>query len=182
MSQATANPYETLSSRIVYRVRSLTVRSDLVRLPEGTQREMAVVDLPGCAVVVPVDDRGRVLLIRQHRYATGQESLEAPAGGIDPGESPEACARRELEEETGYRAGRLDPLGAFYTSDGISNELAHLFIARDLEPGVINLQEGEAIRVEWHPLDETIAQVRQGAIQCGPTALALLLAHARLSV
>ncbi|MCL6647350.1 MAG: NUDIX hydrolase [Chloroflexi bacterium] len=177
---ASPSPFQTLRRRVVYRVRSLCVRSDLVRLPDGREREFAVIDVPGCAVVVPVDEQGQVLLIRQHRYATGEETLEVPAGGIDPGETPEQCARRELEEETGYRAGRLEPLGQFYTSDGLSNELAHLFLARQLTPGQPNLQAGEVIRLEWHSLAEAIAQVCKGGVRCGPTALALLLAHVHL--
>lgn len=173
-------PFRTLSSEVVYRVRKLGVRRDLVALADGSEREFAVVEHPGCAVVVPIDEGGRVLLIRQHRYATGELTIEVPAGGIDAGETAEACAARELEEETGLRAGRLDPLGQFYTSDGVSNELAHLFLARDLRPGVANVQPGESIEPFWMPLPEAVRLVLDGDVRCGPTALALLLAAARL--
>ncbi|MCS7003582.1 MAG: NUDIX hydrolase [Dehalococcoidia bacterium] len=172
--------FETVASAVAYRARAFTLRADRVRLPNGEERTVTVIDHPGCAVIVPVDDQARVLLIRQHRYATGKRSLEAPAGRIDPGEDPLACARRELQEETGFRAADFTFLGAFYTSDGISNELAHLFLARGLTPGPPNPQEEEAIELEWLDLDEAVRHVETGVVECGPTALALLLASARL--
>ncbi|MFN8533552.1 MAG: NUDIX hydrolase [Dehalococcoidia bacterium] len=175
-----ASPFETLERREIYRVRKLAFRSDIVRLHDGLEREYAVVDHPGCAVVVPIDEAGRVLLIRQHRYATGERTLEVPAGGIDPGETPRDCAVRELAEETGLRASRLTPLGQFYTSDGVSNELAHIFLATELVHGTPNLQDGEAIEPEWTDLIKAIRLVRNGGVRCGPTALALLLVQAHL--
>ncbi|MCS6800558.1 MAG: NUDIX hydrolase [Chloroflexota bacterium] len=170
----------TLSSTPAYRGRKVRVRRDLVALADGSLREVDVVEHPGCAVVVPVDEAGQVLLLRQYRHAIGEWAIEVPAGGIDPGETPAACAARELEEETGLRAGRLEPLGQFYTSDGVSNELAHLFLARDLRAGIGRAEEGEHLEPFWVPLEEAVRLVRAGTIRCGPTALALLLADARL--
>lgn len=173
-------PVRVLASEVLYDGRKLRLRRDVVALPDGSAREVAVVEHPGCAVIVPVDDARRVLLLRQYRHATGEWSIEAPAGGIDPGETAATCATRELEEETGLRARRLEPLGQFYTTDGVSNEVAHLFLARELSPGRPHPQSGEHLEPFWLPLEDAVRLVRDGTVRCGPTALALLLADARL--
>ena len=175
-----AGPFRRLASEELLRLRTFRLRRDRVALPDGSERDFAVVEHPGCAVVVPVDEAGRVLLIRQYRYATGEVTIEVPAGAIDPGESAADCAARELAEETGLRAGRLEPLGQFYTTDGMSNELAHLFLARNLGEGEPDRQAGETIEPFWLPLGDAIRLIQDGAIRCGPTSLALLLAEARL--
>lgn len=169
------SPFETLSTREVYKGRSFTLRADEVRLANGTTREMGIIDHPGCVVIIALDPANRVLLIRQHRYATGEISVEVPAGKIDPGENGQRAALRELKEETGLIAGRLVKLGEFYTSDGISNELAQIFLARDLIEGTSDLQEGEYIEPYWLPLADALEDVRKGKIRCGTTALGLLL-------
>ncbi len=121
--------------RDLYRGRIIEVHVDNVRMPSGRAAEREVVEHPGAVAVLPITRENRAVLVWQYRYPTRGSLLEIPAGKLDPGESPEACALRELGEETGYRAGRLVALGAAYPSPGFSGELLHLFWATDLEPG-----------------------------------------------
>src|SRR5262249_9524982 len=107
-----------LSRRVAYRGKILTVNMDRVALPNGREVDLEFIEHPGAAAVVPLHADGTVTLIRQFRYATGGYILEVPAGKLDPGETPEQCARREVEEEAGVRAGALHPLGAIWTTPG----------------------------------------------------------------
>ena len=109
------------------------VNTERVTLPNGTVLEIDVVPHPGAAAVVPFLSDDEVLLIRQYRHATGGTILEVPAGKLEPGEAPERCAARELEEEAGRRAGRIEPLGWIWTTPGFTDERIFLFAAFDLE-------------------------------------------------
>ena len=106
-----------------------------LELPGGERVTLPLIRHPGAAAVVPFLDDGRVLLIRQYRFAADGVIWEVPAGKREPGEAPEVCAARELEEETGYRAGRLERTGEILTTPGFSDEVIHLFCAFDLTPG-----------------------------------------------
>jgi len=145
------------------------------RLPDGRRGAFEIVRHPGGAAVLPVLADGRVLLIRQFRPAVGTSILELPAGKLEAGEEPLLCAARELEEETGYRAGRLEPLGQMWTAVGFCDELLHLFLARDLSRGEQALEPDEFIETVPLPLDEALALLRRGEIRDGKTQLALLL-------
>ena len=169
-----------LDRRTVYSGKVLAVGVDRLRLPDGGTTELEVIRHSGASVVVPVTDDGEVLLVRQYRYATGGWLLEAPAGKLAPDEPPEACAARELEEETGWRAAELVPLGAVWSSPGFTDELLHLFLARDLRPGTQALEEAELLTVERLPLDEVTARARDGRITDGKTVCAVLRAAAAL--
>ncbi|MDI3297919.1 MAG: NUDIX hydrolase [Bacillota bacterium] len=136
------------------------------------------VDSPRVACVIPILPDGRILLERQYRAALDSWILELPAGKADPGEELEACARRELEEETGYRARSLRELFWFWPAPGYSNEEIHLFVARDLERGERNLDPGEELEVEPLTLEAFLAAVEAGRIHDGKTLLAA--AHLRL--
>jgi ADP-ribose pyrophosphatase len=131
-------------------------------------------------MVVPLLDDGRVVLERIYRYTVQETCLECPSGGLD-GEAPEAAARRELEEETGYRAGRLAPLGSFYGSKGISDERFHLFLATGLEAGgTVRREPTEQMELELVPLGRAVELAFAGEILDAPSALALILAARRL--
>jgi ADP-ribose pyrophosphatase len=138
---------------------------------------------PGAAAIVPVDERGDVLMVRQYRHATGGEwLLEVPAGKLDPGESPELCAARECEEETGFRPERLRPLGWIWTTPGFTDERIWLFLATGLVTGRQELQEDEALTVERLPLARAARLALDGGIDDGKSIAALLRAAAQLGV
>ena len=133
-----------------------------------------VVEHAGGAAVVAVFDDGSVLLVRQQRPAVDKALLELPAGLVDAGELPIDCARRELEEETGYTAQRLEPLARFYSSPGFSTELLHVFVAHGLRECLTNLDEDEEIEVVRLPLERAIDEVLNGEISDAKTITGLL--------
>jgi ADP-ribose pyrophosphatase len=147
-----------------------------IRLPNGNVCELELIRHPGAAAVVPVDDAGNALLIRQYRHATGGYLLEVPAGKLDPGEAPETCARREVEEETGYRPGELLPLGWIWTTPGFTDERIWLFVARGLAPTRQDLQNDEVLTVERVPLERAVSWAETGEIQDAKSICALLRA------
>lgn len=174
-----SGPFDVLESHVAFRGRVLEVVVDTVRLPDGREMTWEVVRHPGASAVVPVDDDGRVLLVRQGRHTVAARLLEIPAGKLDvDGEDPRECARRELEEETGHRCTTLHPLGSFLSSPGFSDERIHLFLATGLElvGRPAGTDEGDDITVEWLPLPDAVAAVRSGAIQDAKSALGVLLA------
>lgn len=140
----------------------------------GTHHVFDIILHAGAAVILPVLDDGRVVLIHNYRVAVGEELLELPAGTLDDAEPPETCAARELAEETGYRAGRLEPLVSFFSTPGILTERMHTFVATELRPGPTARETGEQIDVRPMELDEALAAVRSGRITDGKTILALL--------
>lgn len=155
------------------RVVSLSVEEH--RLPDGRRADFEIVRHPGGAAVLPVLADGRVVLVNQFRPAAGGMVLEIPAGRLEPGETPEACVHRELQEEVGYRAGRVEKLGEMLTAVGFCDEVIHLFVAADLGPVPRALEPDEYIEVLTVPLAEALAMVREGRIADGKTQLALLL-------
>lgn len=167
---------ERLSRREVHDGRIVRLSVDTVRLPNGHVHDLELIRHPGAAAVVPLLDDGRVLLVRQYRYATGGWLLEVPAGKLDAGEPPETCARREVEEETGYRAGRLDGLGWIWTTPGFTDERIWLYVARGLEPTAQRLQEDEILEVEALPLERAVALAAGGEIVDGKSVAALFRA------
>ena len=121
-----------VSSREIHRGRVVHLFEDTVVLPNGNTTTLDMIRHPGAAAVVPFLDARTILLVRQFRHAAGGDLLEIPAGKLDPGEPPEACAARETEEEAGYRAGRLVRLGAILTTPGFTDEIIHLYAGYDL--------------------------------------------------
>jgi ADP-ribose pyrophosphatase len=135
-----------------------------VELPNGQRARLQMVEHPGAAAVVPFVAPGRILLLRQYRYAAGGTIWEIPAGKLDPDETPEVCAARELEEETGYRAGRLERTGQILTTPGFSDEVIHLYCAYDLVAGRLRHGQSEVIEVREVALAEALAMVDRGEI------------------
>lgn len=168
-----------LGSRTIHRGRAVQLNVDRIRLPNGREMDFELVHHPGAAAVVPLLDDETVLLIRQYRYATGGWLLEIPAGTLEPGESPESCALRETEEETGYRAGRLEPLGWIWTSPGVLDEKIWLYLARDLTPARQDLQPDEVLTVVPVRLAEAVDQARRGEIHDAKSVCALLRCGSR---
>jgi ADP-ribose pyrophosphatase len=158
----------------------LTVSRERVTLPNGRTVDLDIVHHPGAAAVVPFTGEREVLMIRQYRHAAGGEILEVPAGKLDPGESPEACAVRELAEEAGQRAGRLEKLGWIWTTPGFTDERIHLFAAFDLAPVPRRPDDDEVIEVTRMRLEDALAGVWSGAVNDAKSCLALLHAARRL--
>jgi ADP-ribose pyrophosphatase len=146
-----------LSSRNIYRGRVVHLDVDRVVEPSGMEVEREIVRHPGAAVLLPVTADGRVILVRQFRYAVGETLLEVPAGTIDPGETPEETAGRELVEETGYHAGRLEKLAEFFPSPGILAERMHLFLATELEKREASPDADESLEIVELPWEQALA-------------------------
>lgn len=181
----TVEDERTIGSHRVFRGRLLELRVDRVRLPGGGQSEREVVHHPGAAAVLPIRQTGTdptVILLRQYRYAVGQVLWEMPAGTLEPGEEPEACARRELREETGYLAGRLRSLGSIWTSPGFCDERVWLFVATGLERGEPDPEPEEELEVEAMRLSDALGAVTDGRIADAKTTTSLLLARRVLGV
>lgn len=167
---------ERLGSREIFRGRTIHVDVDRVRLPNGREMDMELVHHRGAAAVVPVLADGTVLLVRQYRYATGGWLLEIPAGKLDGGEDPESCARRETEEETGYRPAQLQPLGWIWTTPAFADEKIWLYLGTDLIPGRLDPEQHEILSVERVPLDDAVRRAVRGEIHDGKSVCALLRA------
>jgi len=168
----------------VYEGRVIDVDLDRVRFPDGSVGELEMIRHPGAAAVVALDPPGgaggpgqpNIVLIRQYRYAADGFVWEVPAGKLDVGEAPEECARRELEEETGYRAGRLEHLGSIHTTPGFTDEVIHLFLGWDLEAGSMSHESHEFIELREVPLADAIEMIDRGEITDAKTICALSVA------
>lgn len=158
----------------------LEMVTEEVELPGGRRATLDLIRHPGASAIVPFLSEREVLLIRQYRYAAGGYIHEVPAGKLDPGESPEICAARELEEETGKRAGRLESLGSILTTPGFTDERIHLFAAFDLTPGQRNLDDDELIELVPMPLQQALEMIWTDQLPDAKSALALLHAAQRV--
>ncbi len=167
-----------MNRRLVHEGRSIRVFVEEAQLPNGQRVSLDVVRHPGASAVVPFVSDEEVLLIRQYRHAAGGTILEVPAGKLD-GDSPERCAARELEEEAGQRAGRLEFLCTILTTPGFTDERIHLFAAFDLTPVPQRLEHDEVIEVIRMPLADAVQRVWDGEIGDAKSALALLHAAKR---
>jgi ADP-ribose pyrophosphatase len=164
--------------RRVHHGRAVDFWVDTVRLPSGRSAQREYLGHPGAVAVVPVAggpaDNPDILFVRQYRYPVKQMTLELPAGKLDPGESPRACVNRELEEETGRRAGRVKKLLAYWPTPAFADEVIHLFVARDLRAGRFRPDDDEFIEPVVLPLREALRRIRRGAIQDSKTIIGLL--------
>jgi len=168
-----------LDSRRIYTGRVVRLDVDTVRFPDGSTGQLELIRHPGAAAIVPCasDPPGAdptILLIRQYRYATGGELWEIPAGTLAPGEDPEVCARRELLEETGVTAARLQRLTSIWTTPGFTNEVIHLYLATGLTMGQPSRERDEFIEVVPQPLSRVLALIRDGEIRDAKTVVAIL--------
>lgn len=165
-----------VASRYVYRGKILNVRVDTVILPNGREGTREVVEYAGAVTIIPLTDTGEVIMVRQHRYPVGRTLLEIPAGKLEEGEDPLACARRELQEETGYEADRWEKLLTFYSTPGFTSEKMHLFLATGLRPGRQAPDADEFVEVVRVPFREALAKVRSGEICDAKSIVGLLVA------
>ena len=167
--------FELLKSEPIYQGRAFNVRRDSLLTPGGLEVKLDIIEHIGAVTILPIDEEGQVWFVRQYRHASGKVLLELPAGTLNPGEAPEACAAREVREEIGMAAGRLQKLGSFYLAPGYSTEYMHVFLALDLRPDPLPSDEDEYLSVEKIPAAHLMEQVAAGEIQDGKTLAALFL-------
>jgi ADP-ribose pyrophosphatase len=168
-----------LASKRIHKGRVIDLDVDTVRFPDGSTGQLEMIRHPGAAAVLPfASDPGgpdpTLLLIKQYRYAAGGEMIEIPAGRLNPGEDPKDCAQRELLEEVGVKAGRIERLTTIWTTPGFTDERIHLFWAADLKTGQHAREPDEFIEVTPTPLSQALTLIRDGGISDAKTALSIL--------
>ncbi|NLZ92899.1 MAG: NUDIX hydrolase, partial [Firmicutes bacterium] len=174
---STEHNEKTISSQVIYQGKVVTLRVDKVALINGMTATREVIIHGGAAAVLAVNKDKEVYFVRQYRKAVEKELLEIPAGKLDPGEEPRACAERELAEETGLVAKEMRLLTAVYTSPGFASEKIYLYLATGLrETNNAQPDEGELLTVQKIPLSSALQMVQSGEITDAKTCLALLLA------
>jgi ADP-ribose pyrophosphatase len=166
---------QTLSSRLIYDGRAVRLRVDTVRMPSGRETTREIVEHSDCVAVIAVDDKDNVLLVNQFRKPVEKELLEIPAGGIEPGEEPVDCVRREMREETGFLPRKVERLGGFYSTPGYCTEYLYLYLASDLVPSPLQAEDSESIRLVRMPLAQIPGLITSGSI-CDAKSIAGLLA------
>jgi ADP-ribose pyrophosphatase len=166
--------WQTLSTRFLWQSRWYNLRQDRLRAPDGHEFTYTFVDHPGAVWIVPLTTERQVVFICQYRYAVDEFCMEVPAGGLSPGLTPEEAAHRELLEEVGGTATDLRYVGQFYTSNGISNEVAYIYFASGVELGDCHREPTELMEICLLPVEEALRRAREGRISDGPSALALL--------
>ncbi len=169
---------ELVSTEEIFQGKIIKVQVDTVQLPDGKVAKREVVRHPGAVVILPLTDQGEVVMVRQYRHATGEILLELPAGKRDAGEEPLTCARRELEEETGFRAAKWRVLFSFYTSPGFCDELLYLVLAKGLQKGEAHPDDGEFIDAVTMPLDQVRQMALAGEFKDAKTVLGVLACSA----
>jgi ADP-ribose pyrophosphatase len=188
-AEASATPAEdkppevVVERRVHHRGTYLEFRTDIIERPDGTRSTRDIAVHPGAVAIVALDRDGRVALVRQFRVAVGRDLLEIPAGTLDDdeatglGEDPDSAARRELEEETGYRAGRWRKLASFWTAPGFATELMHLYLATDLveaDGDRLAADDDENLELEWLTLEDALVAAGRGDIADAKSLVGLL--------
>jgi ADP-ribose pyrophosphatase len=166
-----------VSSKELLKTKIFWVTEDDAVDPGGFEIKRTIVQHDGSAVMMPIDDKGRVLLVRQYRLPARQYLWELPAGRLDPGETPLKAAKRELEEETGLKAKKWTKLVSFYPSPGFVREKMTIFIAEDLKQGAAKPMEDERIEVRWYKTKELDGLIRGGKIVDAKTIIGFLTWH-----
>jgi ADP-ribose pyrophosphatase len=165
---------KTLKTEQIYDGRIIKLSVLEVRLPDGNLAKRELITHPGAVAIVALDEANNVLLVRQFRTAANRILLEIPAGTLHPGEDPLVCAERELQEETGYRPGKLEALGGIFAAPGYTTEFIHLFYATNLSESRLNMDEDEFIEVERVPLATALDMIEQGEIADGKSVAGLM--------
>lgn len=169
-------PRELITSELIFKGIIFDVTRDHLREEHGLEIVREVVRHPGGAGGLPLLSDGRVALVKQYRHPAGRELLEIPAGRLELGESPEACAAREIEQEIGWRPGRLLKLAEFYSTPGFCEEQLYVYLATDLTPAAQQLDHDELVEIIYLPLAEAVNLAERGLIEDAKTIIALLLA------
>lgn len=168
---------DTIESKRIYEGTIINVRVDTVRMPNGISATREVVEHSHAVCIVPIDEDGNVILVRQYRKPAEEALLEVPAGGVEEGEVSEEAVLRELQEEIGYTAGNLVHLSSFWVAPGWAEEFMHAYLATDLAPSRLDADEDENIQVVRVPFSEAIAMFKTGEIKDMKSVAAILLAQ-----
>jgi ADP-ribose pyrophosphatase len=171
-----------LESEKIFKGAVFEVERDRLLEENGIEIVREVVRHPGGAGALPLFDDGRVALVKQYRHPARRELLEIPAGRIEVGETPEMCAAREVEQEIGFRAGRIEKLAEFYSTPGFCEEKLHVYLATDLTPSSQALDHDELVEVVYLPFAEAAQMLGSGGIEDSKTFIALLLAVKRFQL
>ena len=175
-------PPELLDSQKIFHGAVFDVERDRLLEENGVEIVREVVRHPGGAGALPLLDDGRVVLVRQYRHPARRELLEIPAGRIEDGEGPEMCAAREIEQEIGLRAGRIEKLAEFYSTPGFCDEILHVYLATDLIPSSRSLDPDEFIEVVHLPFADALKMAERGGIEDAKTFVALLMTERLRSI
>jgi 8-oxo-dGTP pyrophosphatase MutT (NUDIX family) len=170
-------PFEVIESQVVFRGRVFKVRKDKVRVSESRVSHLDVVEHRNSVTIVPLDSDGNLWFVRQYRHPVGGNLLELPAGVIEPAESAEECAYREIREETGMAAGKLREIGSFFLAPGYSTEYMYVFLATELDPDPLDADEDEFISIEKIPVEKVLHMAKNGQIQDVKTIGSIFLAQ-----
>jgi ADP-ribose pyrophosphatase len=165
----------------IYQGRVVNLKVHEVVLPDGQMSKRELIHHQGAVALVPIDEAGRVILVRQFRIGAGRVLHELPAGLLEPGEAPEVCAIRELQEETGYKPARLDSLGGFFVAPGYTSEYIHLFLATGLVAAPLTGDHDEFLEAQPVAFAQALKLIETGDIVDGKTIIGLLRAAGRLA-
>ncbi len=175
-------PFEFIKTETLYKGRAFAVRRDYLKTPDGHETKLDIVEHGGSVAIVPVDEDGNLLFVRQYRHATGAYLLELPAGTRNGVEPHADCAAREIREETGMEAGKLVKVGEFYLAPGYSTEFMVVFMATDLRENPLEADEDEFLEVERIPIQKALEMAEKGDIPDAKSLAALLLARPHLDL
>ena len=167
----------TISQTIIHKGKFLEFHQDTVKLPNGKQTSREFLHHPGAIAAIPILNDGRIVMVKQFRYPTGQILLEIPAGKLDAGEDPLDCVRRELSEEIGYEPRTITYLTSIWTTPGFTDEVIHLYLAKDLQPLFRKPDDDEFLQVAIFTKAELLELLMTEPVVDGKTALALLYAE-----
>jgi ADP-ribose pyrophosphatase len=169
-------PFELIKSEELLKGRTFRIRRDTLKTPDGKETKLEIIEHGGSVVIVPIDDDGNVLFVRQYRHATGGDLLELPAGTRDEEEPYEECAAREIREETGMEATQLQRVGDFYLAPGYSSEFMAVFLATGLKHNPLKADDDEFLKVEKISVKDVAAMFERGEIPDAKSLAAWLLA------
>lgn len=169
-------PFEFIRSEVLLQGRAFKIRRDTLKTPDGRETNYEIIEHGGSVIIVPIDDEGNLLFVRQYRHAAGLDLLELPAGTRDGDEPYEDCAAREIREETGMEAGRLQRVGDFYLAPGYSSEFMAVFLATNLKENPLPGDDDEFLQVVKVPLNDADAVFARGDVPDAKSLAAWLLA------